>query len=73
MDIVVTLSAIGDAEHIPVVNGIDLAKNVFALHAINRHSKALLVKPKIRRDQLLNLPAQLVKFIVSLMATFKVI
>lgn len=53
MNKVITLPAIEGAESIPAVIGIDLAKNVFALHAVNRHGKTVLVKPHIRRDQLL--------------------
>ena len=32
--------------------GIDLAKNVFALHGVDDAGKARLVKPAVRRDQL---------------------
>ena len=32
--------------------GIDLAKNVFAVHGVNESGKAELVKPKVPRDQL---------------------
>jgi transposase len=39
--------------------GIDLAKNVFAIHGINGAGKAILVKPNVRRDQLLDFLAQL--------------
>ena len=31
--------------------GIDLAKNVFAVHGVNENGKAELVKPKVPRDQ----------------------
>jgi hypothetical protein len=50
MNIVITLSAIGGAENIPVVIDIDLAKNVFALHAINCHGKAILINTNLRRN-----------------------
>lgn len=30
--------------------GIDLAKNVFAVHGVNEYGKAVLVKPKVARD-----------------------
>ena len=33
--------------------GIDLAKNIFAVHGVNESGKAELVKPKVPRDQLL--------------------
>jgi transposase len=32
--------------------GIDLAKNIFAVHGVNENGKAELVKPKVPRDQL---------------------
>ena len=39
--------------------GIDLAKNVFALHGVDEGGRAALVRPSIRRDQLLELVAKL--------------
>ena len=39
--------------------GIDLAKNVFAVHGVDENGKAVLIKPKVSRDQLLPLIAQL--------------
>ena len=39
--------------------GIDLAKNIFAVHGVNESGKAELVKPKVPRDQLLPLIANL--------------
>lgn len=39
--------------------GIDLAKNVLAVHGVDESGKAVLVKPKVARDQLLLLIAQL--------------
>lgn len=42
-----------------VTVGIDLAKNVFAVHGVDDNGKAVLVKPKVSRDQLLALIAQL--------------
>lgn len=50
------------------VVGIDLAKNVFALHGINAAGKAVLVMPNIRRDQLLNTLAQLAPCIIGMEA-----
>ncbi len=35
--------------------GIDLAKNIFAVHGVNESGHAELVKPKLARDQLLPL------------------
>ena len=37
--------------------GIDLAKNIFAVHGVNENGHAELVKPKVSRDQLLPLIA----------------
>ena len=42
-----------------IVIGIDLAKNIFAVHGVNENGKAELVKPKVSRDQLLPLIANL--------------
>ena len=39
--------------------GIDLAKNVFAVHGVDENGRAALVKPKVSREQLLPLIAQL--------------
>ena len=33
--------------------GIDLAKNIFAVHGVNESGHAELVKPRVSRDQLL--------------------
>lgn len=35
-----------------VTVGIDLAKDVFAVHGVDAAGKALLVKPRVTRDQL---------------------
>ena len=40
--------------------GIDLAKNVFAVHGVDEQGKAVLVRPNVRRDQLLELVGTLV-------------
>lgn len=39
--------------------GIDLAKNVFALHGVDRRGHAALVRPQVRRNQLLETVAKL--------------
>ena len=39
--------------------GIDLAKNIFAVHGVNKSGRAELVKSKVSRDQLLPLIANL--------------
>ena len=33
--------------------GIDLAKNVFAVHGVDEHGNAILITPKVMREQLL--------------------
>ena len=38
--------------------GIDLAKNVFAVHGVDTNGKAVLVKPRVSHEQLLPLIAQ---------------
>ncbi|MGF6963094.1 transposase [Paraburkholderia sp. WC7.3g] len=44
----------------PVVTvGIDLAKNVFAIHGVDESGKVVLVRPRVMRDQLILLIAQL--------------
>ena len=37
--------------------GIDLAKNVFALHGVDEGGRAALVRPSVRRDQLMEVVA----------------
>ena len=39
--------------------GIDLAKNVFAMHGVNEHGKAVLVRPSVQRARLHQLVAAL--------------
>ena len=39
--------------------GIDLAKNVFAVHGVDENGKAVLIKPKVAREHLAALMAQL--------------
>lgn len=48
--------------------GIDLAKNVFALHGIDQSGKAALVRPNVRRDQLLELIATLPTCVIGMEA-----
>jgi len=38
--------------------GIDLAKNVFAVHGVDDNGKPVLVRPKVPRAELLSLIAQ---------------
>ena len=48
--------------------GIDLAKNVFAVHGVDENGKAALVKPKVSREQLLPLIAQLPPCLIGMEA-----
>ena len=48
--------------------GIDLAKNIFAVHGVNEIGKAELVKPKVNRDQLLPLMANLPPCLIGMEA-----
>ena len=51
-----------------VTVGIDLAKNVFAVHGVDENGKAGRVKPKITRDQLLPLVVQLPPCLIGMEA-----
>jgi transposase len=48
--------------------GIDLAKNVFAVHGVDDNGKAALVKPKVSREHLLPLIAQLPPCVIGIEA-----
>ncbi|MCX7145716.1 MAG: IS110 family transposase [Sulfuritalea sp.] len=48
--------------------GVDLAKNVFAVHGVDDNGKAVLVKPKVPRDKLLELVAQLPPCVIGMEA-----
>ena len=48
--------------------GIDLAKNVFAVHGVDDNGKAALVKPKVARDKLVELVAQLPPCVIGMEA-----
>ena len=51
-----------------IVIGIDLAKSIFAVHGVNQNGKAELVKPRISREQLLPLIAQLPPCLIGMEA-----
>ena len=51
-----------------MIIGIDLAKNVFAVHGVDENGKAALVKPKVLREQLLSLVAQLPPCLIGMEA-----
>ena len=48
--------------------GIDLAKNVFAVHSVDENGKAVLVKPKVPRDQRVELIAHLPPCLIGMEA-----
>ena len=48
--------------------GIDLAKNVFAVHGVDENGKAALIKPKVSREQLPVLIAQLPPCLIGMEA-----
>ncbi len=48
--------------------GIDLAKNVFAVHGVDDNGKAVLVKPKVSREHLPALVAQLPACVIGMEA-----
>ena len=48
--------------------GIDLAKNVFAVHGVDETGKPALVRPKVPRDQLCDLVAQLPPCLIGMEA-----
>lgn len=51
-----------------VTLGIDLAKNIFALHGVDQSGKAILIKPRVPRDQLLELVASLSPCLIGMEA-----
>ena len=51
-----------------VTIGIDLAKNVFAIHGVNSSGKPILVRPSVRREQLLDMLAQLPPCLIGMEA-----
>lgn len=51
-----------------VTVGIDLAKNVFALHGVDQIGKAVFIKPKVVRGQLLEMVAQLPPCLIGMEA-----
>ncbi|MEI6977588.1 IS110 family transposase, partial [Escherichia coli] len=48
--------------------GIDLAKNVFAVHCVDQHGKTVLVKPKVPRAALPELIASLPPCVIGMEA-----
>lgn len=56
------------AAHDVTFVGIDLAKNVFAVHGVNAGGQPCLVRPNVRRDQLLALLARLPPCVIGMEA-----
>ena len=53
----------------PIITiGIDLAKHIFAVHGVNENGQPVLVKPKVSRDPLLPLIANLPPCIIGMEA-----
>ncbi|MEI7614403.1 MAG: hypothetical protein WCK63_16000, partial [Betaproteobacteria bacterium] len=48
--------------------GIDLAKNIFAVHGVDENGKVALIKPKVLREQLLPLIVQLPPCLIGMEA-----
>ena len=48
--------------------GIDLAKSLFAVHGVDEHGKAALIKPKVTREQLPALIARLPPCLIGMEA-----
>jgi transposase len=48
--------------------GIDLAKNVFAVHGVDDHGKPVLVRPKVARDKLMEWVAGLPPCLIGMEA-----
>lgn len=48
--------------------GIDLAKNVFAVHGVDESGKAALVRPSVKRDALMELVAKLPPCVIGMEA-----
>jgi transposase len=63
-----TLPVVDNAADIVTVSGIDLAKNLFAIHGTNAAGKTVPVRPKMRRHQLLDMLAQLPLCIIGMEA-----
>ncbi len=62
------MSIMAEANCCGITVGIDLAKNVFAVHAVDDNGKLLLVKPKVARKDLAALIAQLPPALIGMEA-----
>ena len=62
------MSIMTEANSCGITVGIDLAKNVFAVHAVDDNGKLVLVKPKVARKDLAELIAQLPPALIGMEA-----
>lgn len=51
-----------------VTIGIDLARNVFAIHGVDEAGKAMLINPRVPRDRLVTLISQLPACLIGMEA-----
>ena len=51
-----------------VTVGIDLAKNIFAVHGVDESGKAILIRPSVKHAALLELVAKLLPCLVGMEA-----
>lgn len=63
-----SVSIMTEGNHRVVTVGIDLAKNVFAVHGVDEQGRAALVKPRVSREQLALLIAQLPPCLIGMEA-----
>jgi transposase len=64
----ITTPSSDGAANTACVVGIDLAKNIFAVHGVNAAGKPVLVRPRVRRDQLMALLAKLPPCVIGMEA-----
>ena len=62
------MSIMTEGNHRVITVGIDLAKNVFAVHGVDDNGKSVLVKPKVSREHLLPLIAPLPPCVIGMEA-----
>ena len=62
------MSIMTEGNHRVITVGIDLSKNVFAVHGVDDNGKSVLVKPKVTREQLLPLIVQLPPCVIGMEA-----
>ena len=62
------MSIMTEGNHRVITVGIDLSKNVFAVHGVDDNGKSVLVKPKVSREHLLPLIAPLPPCVIGMEA-----